>query len=401
LDAIRATFKKGFDDEALIATILYQALKGLDYIHKNGCIHRDIKAGNMLVGSNGLVKLADFGVASTLYEGEHRRVRRTFVGTPCWMAPEVMEMNPGGYDCKADIWSLGITAIELATGSAPYAKYPPMKIIYLTLTSPPPSLSCESKKFSKSFRQFVDTCLQKDTVSRPTCEALLRHPFIKTNAKKASYVAEHLYSKIAPIHSRCRKEHVDSQISLKEHEQELSDWNFASDKEGIELKDTLLTTYEPGICSRKRGRFLVSNNVPSEDDSLPTLADKLEALSVTSVHGEGLSQKGRFSLVEEENSLGDSVRNSEQKGRFHVERDGADATLKSPIISMYSHDFQQCASPLSHVDQLLLLNEMVRHQLLDLRNILAVTQDFDARQDVDKPLAGNHRSSLSLSESRP
>lgn len=137
LDMLKSTFPNGMD-EITIASILYQALNGLDYLHKAGHIHRDVKAGNLLVDSDGLVKLADFGVSACLFDdggrsGLRSTMRKTFVGTPCWMAPEVIESasasaSSRGYNSKADIWSFGITALELAYGSAPFAHYPPMKV---------------------------------------------------------------------------------------------------------------------------------------------------------------------------------------------------------------------------------------------------------------------------------
>lgn len=164
LDVLRHCFEDGID-ELSIATVLKQCLQGLEYLHRNGHIHRDVKAGNLLIGEDGVVRLADFGVSSSLFENGERRNRRTFVGTPCWMSPEVLSPE-NGYDNKADIWSLGITAIELATGSAPYARFPPLKVLMMTLQRDPPRLPQDGRKFSRQFRDFVECCLQKDPTKR-------------------------------------------------------------------------------------------------------------------------------------------------------------------------------------------------------------------------------------------
>ncbi|KAF9373448.1 hypothetical protein CPB97_000536 [Podila verticillata] len=201
LDIMKTAYPDGFD-EISIATILKQALQGLDYLHRNGHIHRDVKAGNLLMDDDGSVLLADFGVSSSLMEnGDRRGMRKTFVGTPCWMAPEVMEQ--AGYDYKADIWSFGITAIELATGHAPFAKYPPIKVLMLTLSNDPPTLDRESTKhrYSKLLKEMIDCCLQKDPTRRPSAEKLLNHSFFK-QAKKKSYLVSALLHNLPPLEQR-------------------------------------------------------------------------------------------------------------------------------------------------------------------------------------------------------
>ncbi|GAA5954560.1 hypothetical protein JCM3765_003809 [Sporobolomyces pararoseus] len=242
-DIGRFAFPDGFQQE-VIATVLGQTLKGLVYLHLNGWLHRDIKAANLLVDDDGTVLLADFGVSSSLFqettttslkknkqeqqqpptsvemkqeeeeeeeesEGPYTS-RKSFVGTPCWMSPEVVQRKP--YDSKADIWSFGITAIELATGRAPNSLFPPAKALSKTLLEDPPELDRlgNKYKYSKNFKEMIDLCLQKDPKKRPTAEKLLQHSFFKTYCKKKSYLVSTILQDLPPLQDRQQRRKLNT-----------------------------------------------------------------------------------------------------------------------------------------------------------------------------------------------
>eukprot|EP00698_Gefionella_okellyi_P006566 TRINITY_DN1589_c0_g1_i1.p1 TRINITY_DN1589_c0_g1~~TRINITY_DN1589_c0_g1_i1.p1 ORF type:complete len:273 (-),score=31.41 TRINITY_DN1589_c0_g1_i1:182-1000(-) len=165
LDIMKYKYQKGLE-EVVIATILKEALQAVEYFHSQNRIHRDLKAGNILIDLTGHVKLADFGVSALLIDGgQAMKTRKTFVGTPCWMAPEVLEQE-AGYDYRADIWSFGITAIEMAKGEPPSAKLDAVAVLVHTISRDPPSLDKEGDRFSSAFRELVSKCLQKDPKQR-------------------------------------------------------------------------------------------------------------------------------------------------------------------------------------------------------------------------------------------
>ncbi|KAI8814867.1 kinase-like domain-containing protein [Cladochytrium replicatum] len=181
LDSVYRALKKPLNEDQ-IASVIYESVQGLDYIHTQAAlIHRDIKAGNLLLTENGELKIADFGVSAKLDSPAGRA--RTFIGTPYWMAPEVIMTDPenashrsASYDSKADIWSIGITAIEIADKNPPLSDIHPMRALYLIpnsdlgLTKP--------KQWSKQFVDFVGVCLTKDPHQRPSAARLLEHPFL-------------------------------------------------------------------------------------------------------------------------------------------------------------------------------------------------------------------------------
>ncbi|XP_015966330.1 serine/threonine-protein kinase BLUS1 [Arachis duranensis] len=287
LHIMKSAFPEGFE-EPVIATLLREVLKALVYLHDHGHIHRDVKAGNILIDSNGAVKLADFGVSACMFDtGDRQRSRNTFVGTPCWMAPEVMQQLHG-YDFKADIWSFGITALELAHGHAPFSKYPPMKVLLMTLQNAPPGLDYErDKRFSKSFKELVATCLVKDPKKRPSSDKLLKHHFFK-HARPVDYLARTILDGLAPLGDRFRMlkaKEADllvqnkalyedkEQLSQKEYIRGISAWNFNLE----DLKSQAALIQDDGVPNAEDPDIDKKQKDRSDDERVP--ADGLSSVS--------------------------------------------------------------------------------------------------------------------------
>uniref|UniRef100_A0A8C7ZZQ3 Myosin IIIB n=1 Tax=Oryzias sinensis TaxID=183150 RepID=A0A8C7ZZQ3_9TELE len=178
--------------EPLISYILYSALLGLQHLHNNRIIHRDVKGNNILLTTNGGVKLVDFGVSAQLTSARLRR--NTSVGTPFWMAPEVIaceQQYDYSYDARCDVWSLGITAIELADGDPPLAEMHPVKALFKIPRNPSPTLRSPDQ-WCRSFSHFISQCLIKDFEARPSVIHLLEHPFIKQTHGKDEALRQQL-----------------------------------------------------------------------------------------------------------------------------------------------------------------------------------------------------------------
>uniref|UniRef100_A0A2P2LGD5 Uncharacterized protein MANES_02G003400 n=1 Tax=Rhizophora mucronata TaxID=61149 RepID=A0A2P2LGD5_RHIMU len=306
LHLMKIAYADGFE-EAAIASILKETLKALEYLHRQGHIHRDVKAGNILLDSDGVVKLADFGVTACMFDsGDRQRSRNTFVGTPCWIAPEVLQ--PGsGYNSKADIWSFGITALELAHGHAPFSKYPPMKVLLMTIQNAPPGLDYDrDKKFSKSFKEMVAMCLVKDQTRRPTAEKLLKHPLFK-HAKPPELSVKKLFTDLPPLWSRVKAIQLkdDAQLALKkmpsadqealsqsEYHRGVSAWNFdiedlkaqaslvQDDDDMSETREEDESVKQFGSHKQAEGRGLVGGNELMQPESLNRKGKYLEGESL-------------------------------------------------------------------------------------------------------------------------
>jgi len=185
-------YRKGLSlTETQIARICHESLLGLNYLHAQNRIHRDIKSDNVLINSEGVVKLADFGFAAQLTQSRNNRV--TVVGTPYWMAPELIRGQP--YDSKVDVWSMGIMAMEMAEGDPPYMEHPPLRALFLITTKGIPPVS-KPQKWTEQYKDFLNKCLTVEPIDRPTVSILLNHPFLQKQAPSQEIYAKAMEAKV-------------------------------------------------------------------------------------------------------------------------------------------------------------------------------------------------------------
>jgi len=218
---------RGLSEEQ-IAFIMRESLRGLEYLHSNKKMHRDIKAGNILVTDKGEIKLADFGVSAQLKNTIAEK--NTMIGTPYWMAPEIIGSQI--YDARADIWSLGITAIELAEIVPPRNDLHPMQVLFQIPTQPPPELK-DKKKWSYKFHDFISSSLVKDYKLRPTATKLLQHEFV-SGTLDAIMLIPLLYEK-----SEAKKKKKEGKEGGEEVEYNSDESEFEVEDNDIELDENL------------------------------------------------------------------------------------------------------------------------------------------------------------------
>lgn len=301
---ISSSFPDGLP-EPCIAVVLKETLSALAYLHDQGHLHRDIKAGNILVDSTGSVKLADFGVSALIYESNASSgvsrpssslMLTDVAGTPYWMAPEVIHSHTG-YSLKADIWSFGITALELAHGRPPLSHLPPSKSLMMKITKPfrfsdyEDSRSEQSQKFSKSFKDMVASCLDQDPSKRPSAEKLLKHPFFK-NCKNSEFLANKMLAGLASVEQRFKESKIRRSFSIKstddgEDEEEnqtspvgeiikqrrISGWNFNEDV--LDLVPVFPS--EPETLSTPTHRVRFSDEILIRNQSEESSSDNQES----------------------------------------------------------------------------------------------------------------------------
>eukprot|EP01065_Artemidia_motanka_P019786 TRINITY_DN2362_c0_g1_i2.p1 TRINITY_DN2362_c0_g1~~TRINITY_DN2362_c0_g1_i2.p1 ORF type:complete len:487 (+),score=194.45 TRINITY_DN2362_c0_g1_i2:47-1462(+) len=234
VEQITITTKRPLSEPA-IALVCRESLRGLHYLHQKCILHRDVKGGNILLTAQGQVKLADFGVSAELVNAMSQR--NTFVGTPYWMAPEVIQEQQ--YDGRADIWSLGITGLEMAELAPPHHNLHPMRALFQIPRGQPPTLKKDGG-WSRVFEDFVAACLVKDPTQRPHARMLLGHPFIVAERDSQCLLDAIAAWRAAKAERQLEEEQEERQRRRRREEKEAAEGESA-------MKDKLMKTVITGL----------------------------------------------------------------------------------------------------------------------------------------------------------
>ena len=264
LDLMRITNK--YLNEEEISSIISMVLKGLIFLHDQKKIHRDIKAGNILLTKEGYAKLGDFGVSAQLMHSFSKKISK--IGTPYWMSPEVISQS--NYDSKCDIWSLGITCIEMAEGEPPYSEIRTFLVMKKIISNPPKGLT-NPKLWSKDFNDFVSLCLTFDPSKRPSAKDLMKHPFISKFNRGYQVVEELINNSIDEI-KEYRERMMENDNSNYEEN------NGISEKDSLENSDSNDSNNNNSvICKENEDEVdlrTMINNQEEENDNMGSLIIK-------------------------------------------------------------------------------------------------------------------------------
>ncbi|KAK9288045.1 hypothetical protein L1049_016491 [Liquidambar formosana] len=334
---ITSSFPDGLS-EPCIAIVLKETLNALSYLHDQGHLHRDIKAGNILIDSNGSVKLADFGVSASIFESNSSHfwscsssmMLTDVAGTPYWMAPEVIHSHTG-YSFKADIWSFGITALELAHGRPPLSHLPPSKSLIMKITKRFRFSDYEKnkkekhKKFSKSFMDMVKLCLDQDPSKRPTAEKLLKHSFFKS-CRSSEFLVRNVLNGLPSVEARFKESKLRRLASMNKSseteedddegcsvgqnikQRRISGWNFNED--GFELDPVFPTETEGEDSVVKQVRFGGESIIKDREDEAgrdsgeSNLSSPAGVVGETQVSGDTSEGHGGGGYVDSEVMIG-------------------------------------------------------------------------------------------------
>ncbi|CAG7854265.1 Serine/threonine-protein kinase fray2 {ECO:0000250/UniProtKB:O61125, ECO:0000312/EMBL:EAL69242.1}; AltName: Full=STE20-like kinase fray2 {ECO:0000250/UniProtKB:O61125} [Serendipita indica DSM 11827] len=373
-DVMRYKFAAGVEEE-VARCILKQALEGLNYLHINGLIHRDIKAANLLLDDDGTVLVGDLGVAASLDdEDAHKHAankpvvrttehdmdnlpslrtggkslgkRKSFVGTPCWMAPEVIAQKQ--YDASADIWSLGITALELCNGRAPYSRDPSSRVLQKILYNDPPTLDRKAgkHKYSQEFKEIIESCLVKDPTKRPTAAQLLETPFFR-GAKKKDYLVSTLIAGLPPLVDRQERRKQPSLASMPSADS----WDFSSTVHLTPSASPTSSMYSKSTSPTRaqiRGPTLPPLGVFDMDDEPGEegIDKRLERLHIPSEHPRSSSYAPTSSVDMSSRTTSISAEIQPQKDEGHIEQAPVSQSLSSS--SSESNPVDPLTPPTAH-----------------------------------------------------
>eukprot|EP00767_Chilomastix_cuspidata_P002152 gnl/Chilomastix_cuspidata/2279.p1 GENE.gnl/Chilomastix_cuspidata/2279~~gnl/Chilomastix_cuspidata/2279.p1 ORF type:complete len:491 (+),score=156.51 gnl/Chilomastix_cuspidata/2279:183-1655(+) len=375
-------------DELTVARILKDVLKALVYFHSHGQVHRDIKASNVLLTANGVSLLADFGVSAWTVEGGARLRRQTFVGSPCWMAPEIVE-GDRAYNEKVDIWSLGIMAIELARGRPPRADMSPIQIMVSIMAEESPTLrglkDKNDEKFSERLSNFVEQCLEKNPARRPSATALLQHKLF-SRIRPHSVVSGGLLSTYQDLSAPSKQPLSPSKLPPPSPKTclllspELLPWNFAA-ADAAEPYAEPFSRDTPPIKGRQPALAnpIVPRPGPDTDGDAPKLVKGRFTLSSSKpTHGQSSvtpaeMSNGPSSILN--SAVGSSILNFSPPKVFAVEPTASSEAIPTVTISQkraYESLFfflRQYTDLRAQNDALLTQNAQLRRQIQELLEV--------------------------------